>query len=288
MATQVLQTDKATEAYWSGVWRSAAAADNATISATRQDRYNFYDRHLCGMQGKSLIEVGCANSAALPYLAKTHGLCVSGLDYSDVGCVAARDVLHAAGVQGDIHWADLFSPPDSMLGKFDVVLSGGLIEHFADTAGVVRAMARLGKPGALMITTLPNLAGLLGSAQKRLDRDVYDVHVPLTREAVIEAHDQAGTRVIECRYATFADFHLLSAKAGIKTFALKCLQRASQAARRLERRTNRPLLVNRLTATAILCAAEIGGGPAKRLNSAASAWVRWWEQTTPPEERTYD
>ncbi len=61
-----------------------------------------------------------------------------------------------------------------------------------------------------IITVIPNLAGVLGSLQKALDRSVYDVHVPLDRLRVAGAHREAGLEVIRCDYFLFANFCVLN------------------------------------------------------------------------------
>ena len=44
-------------------------------------------------------------------------------------------ILSIEGVKGDIVCADFFSPPESMIEEFDVVISFGVLEHFEDTEG---------------------------------------------------------------------------------------------------------------------------------------------------------
>lgn len=55
-----------------------------------------------------------------------------------------------------------FSPPASMLGKFDVVVTFGVVEHFIDTRACLDAMSQFLKPGGLLVTSIPNLAGWIG------------------------------------------------------------------------------------------------------------------------------
>ena len=88
-----------------------------------------------------LLEIGCAKSAWLPYFAKEFSLSVCGLDYSPIGCQMSRKILQANGVVAEVFCADLFSPPDNMLGVFDVVVSLGVVEHFEDTASCLNAVS---------------------------------------------------------------------------------------------------------------------------------------------------
>ena len=150
----------------------------------------------------------------------------------------------------------MFSPPDELVGAYDVVASMGVIEHFEDTAEIVRAAARLVKPGGLVLTSLPNLSGWLGSAQKVLDRRVYDVHVPLTADHVRRGHGEAGLNVIECEYSCPMDFHINDPSGKIRTMAHKVLMRITRTMWAMERLTG-PLAPNRKNATYILCAARV-------------------------------
>jgi cyclopropane fatty-acyl-phospholipid synthase-like methyltransferase len=196
--------DLAGRTYWDALW----SRDAHTFSIDSQDTRagNFakvsIQRFLASVfrdqptAGKKLLEVGCARSAWLPYFAREFGFTVCGIDYSDIGCQQARHVLACAGVQGEIVKANLFDPPPHLLHSQDVVISFGLVEHFLDTAGCLKSLGRLLAPSGLLITIVPNLSGVLGRIQRRLDRRVFDVHVPLTRRQLESAHQAAGLAVI--------------------------------------------------------------------------------------------
>ena len=74
----------------------------------------------------------------------------------------------------------MFDPPDDMKGQYDLVMSFGVVEHFKDTTACLKACAAFVKPGGQMFTMIPNMTGLVGSLQKIIDRNVYDIHVPLS------------------------------------------------------------------------------------------------------------
>jgi SAM-dependent methyltransferase len=142
----------------------------------------------------------------LPYFAKTYGLKVAGLDYSEVGCVQAEMVLRGEGITGEIVHGDLFSPPPQFVGSFDVAVSQGLVEHFEETAIPVRAIAALLRPRGLMVTTIPNLAGILGRVQEMINKPIYDVHVPLTALELADAHREAGLLIVASGYLVPVNF----------------------------------------------------------------------------------
>ncbi len=147
-----------------------------------------------------LVEVGCAQSVYLPYFAKNYGFKVAGIDRSETGCGRARTILEREGVNGEIFCADFFEIPPELVGRFDVAISFGVIEHFEKTAEALRAMAKLLKPGGRMFDDIPNFTGVLGRYQKLLDRGMYDAHVPMSREELASAHREAGLEIESCDY----------------------------------------------------------------------------------------
>ena len=156
--------------------------------------------------GASLIEIGCGRSQMLPYFAKQFNLRVAGLDYSEVGCEKARRILERDGVRGDIRCADLWDATSVPTLGYDIVFSYGLVEHFEDTAGILRALARYARPGGTVLTLIPNMRGMVGVLQRALSREIYDMHVPLSALALAQAHRDAGLTVLNSGYLLPAHF----------------------------------------------------------------------------------
>src|SRR5881394_4082416 len=166
--------DRAGGTYWDGVWRNAEIIAPADPGITGRNNYverrfaEFFRHALGDGKGKKLLEVGAANSAWLPYFAIHQGFNVAGLDYSDGGCAQARAVLQRAGVAGTITCADMFDPPEALVGAFDSVVSFGVVEHFERVEDAVRAVATFCSPGGIVATVVPNMTGLIGALQRRL------------------------------------------------------------------------------------------------------------------------
>jgi 2-polyprenyl-3-methyl-5-hydroxy-6-metoxy-1,4-benzoquinol methylase len=218
------------EEYWSDVWRSSDLPPAVDPDSTPFFQYfcGFLKDSLNGWSG-SLLEVGCASSRWLPYFAGL-GFSVAGIDYSRLGCEQARRILEREHVEGDIYERDAFDANSDLVGRFDVVVSLGVVEHFQDTTEPVRAFARYLKPRGLMISTCPNMTGVLGLSQKILNRSVYDCHVPLTTGRLRQAHEMAGLTVANCTYIGSPDFHMLNLQGvkGAKDLAYRVLMRLSR------------------------------------------------------------
>src|ERR1035437_9171327 len=147
--------------------------------------------------GDRVLEVGCGGSRLLPYFARDLGAEVWGFDFAPAGVSNAKAALARAGVHGTIVQGDLFNIANVPIDFFDVVFSGGFIEHFTDTRDVVERIVRFAKPkSGLIITEVPNVGGWTGKAQKLIDPEFYAQHVVLTLADMDSAHFQASAEPI--------------------------------------------------------------------------------------------
>ena len=225
--------DKAGREYWESAWSGRSLPprfdpDAPTLTACVDrtvDRFLRDATDGLDPRATAVVEVGCGASTILPFLAVRHGFRVAGLDYSPEGAAQSRALLARDGVAGEVHVADPFALPEALVGAFDVAWSNGLVEHFADTAGCVRAIAKLVRPGGRVVTMIPNMAGAVGRAQRYLDRAVYDAHVPLDREALAAAHEGAGLQVRRCDYLHSVNFGVVNA-ARARGVVRRAVQRA--------------------------------------------------------------
>lgn len=209
--------DRAGHAYWDDGWKSAPPVE--VVDPSGPGRWNFPNRqleklvrHWLGNPGprNRLLELGCARSFWLPYFARRHGYAITGLDYSDTGCKQTLEILALAGVRGEVLRADFFAPPAELVGRFDAVFSCGVAEHFDDTAGCISAFAAFLAPGGRMVTLIPNVNGIPGFIQKRINKPVYDKHVPLSAQQLEAAHRAAGLVVEACDYCVSSNFGVLN------------------------------------------------------------------------------
>ena len=212
---------KADKAHWEQVWSDASIppAADPEVGGIR----NLFVRRMDGLfrqifsqpaKNKQLLELGCGSSVWLPYFAQRFGFGVSGIDYSPRGCRLAEEILEKEGVAGRVYHADFFNPPEELIERFDVVYSAGVAEHFDPTAPCIAAFAKYLKPGGLMITIVPNLAGAVGRMLKMFNPPLYDVHVPLKATDLRSAHEAAGLQVERCGY--FLSTGCVASTSGLK------------------------------------------------------------------------
>ena len=264
--------DRTGSAFWDDWWRHSPLP--APIDPLRPGLKNypyrsfhrFFQQALRAepTQGRRLIEIGCAQSVYLPYFARYFGFRVLGLDRSEIGCERARQILEREGVPGQIYCADLFAPPAELVGACDIAVAFGVLEHFDNTAGAIRAVARFLKPRGRLISWVPNLTGPLGRYQRLLDPALYRAHRPLDREGFARAHVDAGLEVESADYLMPVGLEVLNVESWKNALARKLLVRAHGLASRLvwfldERCFRVP--PNRWTSPYVACVARKPAGP---------------------------
>ncbi|MGI9488809.1 MAG: class I SAM-dependent methyltransferase [Geminicoccaceae bacterium] len=251
------------ESYWSSLWqhdvplpKPVDPSDKRPANTVVLTWDKFFRKALKDVgPGASFLEIGCAQSRWLPYFHNELGFDVAGLDYSEVGCVKARRMLEAAGVSGEVHHADMFKAPAMLQGKFDVVASFGVIEHFKDTAECLEVCASFLKPGGILLTTIPNMRGSIGWLQQNLDETTYDIHVPLGPDDLATAHAEASLDLKHCDYLMSANWGVvaLPRMRGLPRRALKVMLKGATRLVWQFERLGVSLPSNRLTSPYIAC-----------------------------------
>lgn len=122
----------------------------------------------------TFLEVGCAPGIWMDYFHRTSRYNVEGIEYTDRGVEKTRKNLEKLGTPCEVHHQDFFD--NALPNKYDVVFSGGFIEHFEDADDVVGRHINLLKRGGIAVIEIPNLSGWNGIIQKRLNKDVYEKH----------------------------------------------------------------------------------------------------------------
>ncbi len=188
-----------TQTYWENNWTRKDQRLWADLRWVRR-QYNWFSwdhilrARLKPDKGKRLLEVGCAGGKWLIYFHKTFGYSITGCDFSEAGCAMARENLESAGINGTILNQDFFS----LAGQYDVLYSAGLIEHFADPKDVLEKFVTLLNPSqGVLISTVPNLAGLSGLYHRLLKRETFKTHRVITLEELRSWYELIGLKKIE-------------------------------------------------------------------------------------------
>jgi SAM-dependent methyltransferase len=140
---------------------------------------NLYSKFLPKGQGLKIVEIGSAPGWNLVKFNRQFGYIPYGVEYAPHGVEENRRQFKEAGLnpQNVIH-ADFFE--DTLYLRysnyFDLVESGGFIEHFTDVAPVVRRHVDLLKPGGTLIIIIPNFRGLNNKIFQYFNEKVLRMH----------------------------------------------------------------------------------------------------------------
>ena len=148
--------------------------------------------------GRKLIEIGSAPGHYSLALFRGFGLQPYGIEYSSKRAEIQRNLWAVNGLPEDhVLCGDVFD--DSLVaplsGQFDVVVSFGFIEHFADPSQVLKRHVDLLKPGGVLIIMVPNIGHgtFNGWCCRHLNPEVYGIHnLETCTESVFQKLFQTG------------------------------------------------------------------------------------------------
>lgn len=152
--------------------------DSELFDPARRDIFNFIDdtkvrylRPLLPPAGNA-IEIGAGSGRLLIRLGRERPYRLFALDYAQYAIRAVRENYRRANAEGYALFGDARSLPFPA-GSFNVVLSGGLLEHFRDPAPILAEMARILRPGGLFYADIvPRKVSLYRWAEReRMARD---------------------------------------------------------------------------------------------------------------------
>jgi 2-polyprenyl-3-methyl-5-hydroxy-6-metoxy-1,4-benzoquinol methylase len=135
--------------------------------------------YLPDLNGAKMLEVGSAPGTSLVNFHQRLGCVPYGVDYSEHGIETNRQVFIANGLNpGNAIHADFFSDEFHAKHKesFDLVFSGGFIEHFANARDVVDKHASLLAKGGHLVITIPNLRGINYLVLRLFYKELLDIH----------------------------------------------------------------------------------------------------------------
>ena len=141
-----------TTSSWDTVWLNAAAAAHVPLDAATLE--NHIDSGKIGfilpwIPGEGCaVEIGCGSARLLARLGITRPYTLTAVDTSLEALAGVERTAAAAGLAIRAVCADAYRLPIKS-GSCDVVLSGGLLEHFRDPLPILREMVRVLKPGGV-------------------------------------------------------------------------------------------------------------------------------------------
>lgn len=125
---------------------------------------------LGGLEGKSILEVGCGRGATLLEFAR-RGANVVGLDYSTEALAICEKLKMSNGIAGKAFFVNADAskipfPSDS----FDFVFSVGLIEHFQDPRAILAEQHRVLRSNGYLLVKVPQKYSIYTALKKVIMR----------------------------------------------------------------------------------------------------------------------
>jgi 2-polyprenyl-6-hydroxyphenyl methylase/3-demethylubiquinone-9 3-methyltransferase len=162
-------------------------------------RLDFINQYSNGLFNKKVVDIGCGGGILAESMAKA-GAEVVGLDMASASLEIAK--LHGleSGINVDYHCVTAESFADSHAGEFDVVTCMEMLEHVPDPASVVRACAKLVKPGGHVFFSTLNrniksyLMGIVGAEYllKLVPKGTHDHSRFIKPSELMQMTDDAG------------------------------------------------------------------------------------------------
>ncbi|MGH7096561.1 MAG: class I SAM-dependent methyltransferase [Stellaceae bacterium] len=137
--------------------------DRLTASYSEELYWRIVTRTVAPSPGKRSLEIGSAPGHNSVLLTRKLLCEPFGVEYTEVGARVNRRVFADAGINpANVFENDIFD--DEFLNKhreeFDIVMSGGFIEHFSEPRGVIERHIALLKDGGVLLIGIPRLRGL--------------------------------------------------------------------------------------------------------------------------------
>jgi 2-polyprenyl-6-hydroxyphenyl methylase/3-demethylubiquinone-9 3-methyltransferase len=190
------------EQYWNEIWdgQQHKVRRLRRVYVANRRLARLFQQALASFQRPTILEVGCADSLWLPFLAQRYSAEASGVDYSEIGCRLARRNLAMRGAEAKIICRNFFDFAAESPEAFDFVYSLGVVEHFTDPTPILTAMYRVLRPGGKMLTTFPNLCAFYTHIARRVSPELLATHQNI-RPGELSVYLQAvGFKKIEAGY----------------------------------------------------------------------------------------
>jgi len=151
-----------------------------------------------------LLEFGCGNSYWLPLMHKNFKYKVDGIDYSDLGCALAKEMLTKNDINGHIYNMDFLKINHTLYNTYDICVSFGVVEHFDNPDAIINIFARTLKDGGIMLTVIPKLIGIQGFLQRNFNKKIYNMHNIIELKDLINIHERNKLKIIYAKEIGFA------------------------------------------------------------------------------------
>jgi 2-polyprenyl-6-hydroxyphenyl methylase/3-demethylubiquinone-9 3-methyltransferase len=156
----------------------------------------------CGrapLTSKTALDVGCGAGLLAEPLARL-GAKVTGIDAAPEVIAVAREHASAMGLEIDYRVGDV----QALEGRFDLITCMEVVEHVAEPAAFVKALADRLAPGGLLVMSTPNATGwsrlmmiTIGEGTGQIPRGTHDFDKFIAPERLQAMLGGAGLRCLD-------------------------------------------------------------------------------------------
>jgi SAM-dependent methyltransferase len=192
--------------YWTEFWHANVRHQPIDLNSYEYSEiFGLFKRvrDRIGIDRVKILEVGCGNTAWLPFLEKTFGWEVVGIDNNEYVLKITTEIFHQERIKGELLQRDLFEDNADLVHRFDVVYSGGLVEHFGDLDVITGRIARFVNKGGYIVTTVPNLMNCAVLVQRIVGPNTLKAHKVVKLENLIASHERLYFKTIYAGYLGF-------------------------------------------------------------------------------------
>lgn len=147
---------------WNTYWNKHWNWEKVFRKVTSEAYFNLIGDYCHPLEGKKILELGFGTGLTSAKLAE-FGADVTLIDNSEEALKLARRNFEILGVEGEFIYGDVFDLDlSSLAGRFDVVFSEGLVEHFSgeERQEIFNIHSRCAKKDALVFIAIPNIYNL--------------------------------------------------------------------------------------------------------------------------------
>jgi 2-polyprenyl-6-hydroxyphenyl methylase/3-demethylubiquinone-9 3-methyltransferase len=151
------------------------------------------------LEGKSALDVGCGAGLLTEPLARL-GARVTGMDAAPELIAVAREHAATMGLDIDYRAGDV----QELEGEFDLVTAMEVIEHVADPAAFLKALAARLAPDGVLIMSTPNATAIskllmitIGEGLGRIPKGTHDFHKFIAPERMKVLLAEAGLKCLD-------------------------------------------------------------------------------------------
>lgn len=166
------------ELYWDKQYENSGYGNvhriNPTSNLSVKELDVLFRTYLDVNKKKDFLEVGCAPGIWMDYFHRVFQYSVEGIEYTKNGYDITTINLKKFGIDGEVYHQDFFN--HTITKKYDVVFSGGFVEHFSNAGEAIQKHIELLNSNGIAIIEIPNLNNWNGYFQRILNKEIYDKH----------------------------------------------------------------------------------------------------------------